>query len=335
MIESVLYVDRGRIRKAGARDVARIKKKSFWMDIKDPTQADMEFLKKHFRFHRLALEDCIKHIQRPKIDDYGSYYFISMHSLEYHRGKNVGVKDSNGKANGKAGNGGRIVIKEIDFFLGKNFVITAHKGEVKCVEVVKKQVFQSNIIQRGADFTMYVMLDILVDDLFPLMDVVNEKLETIENSIFKNSAKDVTRRLFRLRRNIVLIRKYISPEREVLNILTRGDAKFVSRDTIPYLRDIYDHLYRIAEGIDMARDAIISSFESHMSLISNRMNEIVKTLTIIATIILPMSLVASIYGMNFRSIPELEWQYGYQLSLGIMALIAVIMLVYFRRKRWV
>ncbi len=314
-VESVFYVERNKMKKGMPENLHRLKRKTLWIDIRDPTGKDMELLKKNFRFHRLALEDCVHAIQRSKIDDYDGYYFIAMHAMDY---KN-----------------NRPAVQELDIFLGKNFLITVHKGRVKCVDIVKERLAKSPILQRGPDFAMYVMLDILVDDLFPVTDRINERLDIIENEIFKAPKKDVVNKLFHLRRDILTLRRYIGPEREVLNALTRGDAKFVDARTIPYLRDIYDHLYRIAESIDISRDIITSSFESYLSTISNRLNEILKTLTIVATIVLPISLVAGIYGMNFRFMPELQWQYGYPFALGVMLLIAIVMLLYFRRKGWI
>ncbi|MBI2971692.1 MAG: magnesium/cobalt transporter CorA [Candidatus Aenigmarchaeota archaeon] len=314
MLASIFYADKGKVKAGKPDQFGTLKKKQLWIDIQDPTKADMDFLRKHFRFHKLALEDCIHAIQRSKIDDYKSFYFMAMHAIAYRNGK--------------------LAVQEIDFFLGETYVITVHQGNVACVDAVRERLGHNGILQRGADFTLYVMLDIMVDNLFPVTDVINERLDSIENEIFKTPKKDVVSRLFHLRRDILTLRRYIGPEREVLNALTRGDAKFVDAGTIPYLRDIYDHLYRIAESIDISRDIIISSFEAYLSTISNRLNETMKTLTIIATIILPMSLVASIYGMNFRFMPELTWEYGYPFALGVMLLIAAVMLLYFRRKGW-
>lgn len=314
MIQSIFYLDRGKVKKAGMDDVAKIRKRPLWIDIIAPTKNDTNFLKKHFNFHRLALEDTIQSIQRSKIDDYGSFYFISMHAINY---KN-----------------NRLTVQEIDFFLGKNFVITVHNDSMDCVDTIRKEIMNNGIMQKGPDFLMYVMMDVVVDNLFPVMDSLHERLEKVENEVFKDPGKNTTNHLFNLRRNIVTIRKYISPQREVLNILTRGDAKYIHNFTVPYLRDVYDHIYRVGENIDLARDAILSAFESYRSTIQQRTNEIMKMLTVISVIVLPMSLVAGIYGMNFKAMPELAWQYGYPFALITMFLIAVIMVLYFKKKEW-
>lgn len=314
MIESFFFVEKGTVKKAGIDQLARHKKKVIWIDIKNPTKEDMDFLKDNFNFHKLALEDCIHAIQRSKLDDYEDYYFIAMHSFSYSK---------------------KLAVQELDIFLGENYIITVHKGNVKCIDVVKERLGKSPILQRGVDFALYVMLDIMVDGLFPITDKTNDLLDSLENEIFNNPEKDIVNRLFNLRRDILTLRKYTSPQREVLNLLTRGDSKFIQSRTIPYMRDIYDHLYRIAENIDISRDIITSSFESYLSTISNRMNDIMKTLTVITTLLLPMTVITGIYGMNFNFMPELKWQYGYLFAIGLMISVGAAMLFYFRKKGWI
>ncbi len=312
MIQFIAYVDKNRVKIS--KKLPRNKK--VWIDISTPDKNDMEFLRKHFRFHKLALEDCMHAIQRPKIDDYGNYYFIVMHSF-YHEEK-------------------KTKSAELDMFLGKNFIITVHEKRLDFIEETKNKLGKNPaMLSRGADFMMYVVLDAMVDGLFPIIDGISESLDKVEDEIFRNPTQHVVRRLFHLRRNSLTIRKSVALQREVVNMLVSGDARFIQQSTILYLRDVYDHLYRIYETTDTIRDTISSSLESYLSTISNRMNEIMKTLTIIATIVLPLSLVAGIYGMNFANMPELNWQYGYSAVLLLMLFIGVVMLIYFRKRRWI
>ncbi len=316
MIQSIIYADKNRIRQINQKELPKLKKKNIWIDIIKPDKNDIEFLKKRFKFHKLALEDCLHAIQRPKIDDYGNYYFIAMHSFYQ---ENKKIKSS-----------------ELDMFLGKNFIITVHEKNLEFLEDFRSRLNKNPaLLLKGADVILYNILDNMVDSFFPVIDEINNSLDKVEDEIFRNPKQQIISKLFHLRRNSLIIRKSVAMQREVVDMLISGDARFIQQGTVLYLRDVYDHLYRIYETTDTIRDTISSALESYLSTISNRMNEIMKTLTIIATIVLPLSLVAGIYGMNFANMPELNWQYGYYAVLLLMLFIGSVMLLYFRKKRWI
>lgn len=316
MIQSIVYADKNRIMEANQKDMPKLMKKNIWIDIINPDKNDTEFLKKHFKFHKLALEDCLHAIQRPKLDDYGNYYFIVMHSFYREEKK---VKSA-----------------ELDIFLGKNFLITVHEKKLGFIDDIKGKLNKNPmLISKGVDVTIHSILDSMVDGLFPIVDEISDSLDKVEDEIFRNPKQQIVNKLFHLRRNSLTIRKSVALQREVVNMLISGDARFIQQGTVLYFRDVYDHLYRIYETTDTIRDTISSALESYLSTISNRMNEIMKTLTIIATIVLPLTLIAGIYGMNFNYMPELNWHYGYYTVLLLMLSIGIVMLLYFRKRGWI
>ncbi|MFH0832430.1 MAG: magnesium/cobalt transporter CorA [Candidatus Aenigmatarchaeota archaeon] len=315
MIESIFIAQNGKLKKIKQSDFKRTKGK-VWIDILNPNKEDMEFLKKHFNFHKLALEDCVHSIQRPKLDDYGSFYFIVTHSVEFEKEKLRSV--------------------ELDFFLGKNFLVTAHSEKMKCIDEAKERLEKASfILGKSPDFLLYTIMDILVDDLFPLVDRLDDEIDSIEKRIMKNPSNELINRMFHLKRNSLLLRKIIAPQRDVIAMFAKRDSSLIPSEHTIYFMDIYDHLYRICETIDTFRDMISSMMESYLTVISNRMNEIMKTLTIISTIVLPLTLIVGIYGMNFQFMPEMEWEYGYPAVLFLMLAITAVMLVYFRWRKWI
>lgn len=316
MIDSIFVIDKRGTRKIKQKDFKRNKiKGNIWIDIIDPNKEDMEFLKKHFDFHKLALEDCLHSIQRPKLDDYNSFYFIVTHSIEFENEKLRSI--------------------ELDFFLGKNFLVTSHFEDMECVEEAKKRLEKRVDIGKSSDFLLYTILDILVDELFPLVDKIDDEIDSLEKRILKRPTQELINKMFHLKRNSLLFRRVVAPQRDVVALFAKRDSSLIPQEHTIYFMDIYDHLYRICETIDTFRDMIASMMESYLTVISNRMNEIMKTLTIIATIVLPLTLITGIYGMNFAFMPELQWEYGYPAALLLMAIIAAIMLIYFRTKKWI
>jgi len=286
-----------------------------WIDISDPVQADIEpLLEEWFRFHELATEDALSTSTLPKYDSFPRYdfYVFRMTSLKQ-----------------------TIDTEKLAVFLGKNFLITISTNRLEAIDAVWSRLPQdARLMQRGVDFVLYNFLDYIVDAHFPLLDDIEERLDDIHEIIFDTPAQTLLDELLDLKRELNVLRRALLPQRELFNQISRGDAKFIRQEHLIYFRDLYDHMYRIGESIDIERDMATSTMEAYLSVIANRTNDIMKVLTIFSSIMLPINFVASIYGMNFVHMPELHWKFGYLWAVGLMTLIASMMLYWFGRNGW-
>ncbi|WP_026486150.1 magnesium/cobalt transporter CorA [Caldanaerobius polysaccharolyticus] len=289
-----------------------------WLDMEKPDEKELSLLNDVFHFHPLAIEDCVKRQQRAKVDDYKDYYFILLNAF---KGRDVNR---------------HFTYSEIYMFLGKNYFVTLHWENLNTLESVYRRTAESEIIfERGIDFIPYNVLDAVVDDYFPVMDRIGERIDYIEEEIFKNPyPQKIQDEILLLKRNMLKLRKTLSPQREVLNILLRHELYIIKEENRPYFMDVYDHLLRIIDLLDTYQDLLASTLELFMSQISNKMNGIMKTLTIITTIIMPLTLITGIYGMNFKYMPELNNHYGYFITLAVMGLITILEFIFFKIKKW-
>ena len=289
-----------------------------WVDFDEPTEEEADLLKSVFQFHPLAIEDCLHRFQRPKVDEYPEYLFLILHAV------------------GPSGQGRRHKIAEFDVFLGGNYLVTFHLDKLKFVEEAYKDYdSSSNLAQRGIGFLLYRLLRGLIDEYFPVLDKVESRLEAIERRVFVAPNQRLLSEAFELRHNILSIRKSLSPQREILNLILRKDKPFINEANRIYFMDAYDHILRLFDLVDNYHDLLSSVLDAYLSSTSNRMNEIMKVLTIITTIMMPLSVIAGIYGMNFKYMPELNVPWAYPVVLGVMALITAGMLWYFRWKKWI
>ena len=294
----------------GKRDI------TIWLDLHNPTKKEHEQIKELFGIHPLVIEDCSKTHTRPKIELFKTYNFIVTNGISY--------KEKEPK------------LIEFDFLIGKSFLISNHFGHSENIDGLKNNTEKLNIIMpKGADFVLHAILDLEVDNYFPLLDDVEDELEQVEDIVLKDPSPQLLKKLFKIKRELLMIRKTVAPQREVIGILAKRDYPFISPEAEAYFRDVYDHLIRINDMSDNFRDVVSSTLEIHLSVISNKLNEVMKILTVIATIMLPLTVVTGVYGMNFRFMPEIEWRYGYLWALSIMAIIAIGMLIYFRRRKWI
>ena len=289
-----------------------------WIDISEPVQSDVEpLLEEWFRFHELAAEDALSPSTLPKYDSFARYdfYVFRMTSLKQ-AARNVETE-------------------KLACFLGKNFLITIYKNPLDAIDNVWTRLPQDvRMMERGVDFVAYSFLDYLVDEHFPLLYDIEERLDDIHEIIFTTPSQTLLDELLELKRELNVLRRSLLPQRELFNQISRGDAKFIRQEHLIYFRDLYDHMYRIGESIDVERDMATTTMEAYLSVIANRTNEIMKVLTIFSAIILPINLIASIYGMNFTHMPELQWKFGYGWALLLMAMMAVVMLVWFGKEGW-
>lgn len=290
-----------------------------WVDVSEPTAADLALLRTEFSFHPLAMEDVSRHYQRPKVDLYDTHAFLVFYAL---------------RSSGDVGS--TIALTQLGMFVGHNFVVTVHEGEIASLKETSDR-WRRNVEQIGAHnvgMLVYSILDGIVDGYFPILDDISDRLDELEQRIFEKFDIEAQQEIFRIKKGLVSIRRVIAPERDVMNVLLRRDTPLFDASVIVYFQDVYDHILRVTDAVDTYRDLLSSALEYHLSITSNRLNQIMKTLTASSIILMSMTLVASVYGMNFVHIPELSWQFGYVWALGLMALICAALIKLFRRIDW-
>ncbi|MDP3791723.1 MAG: magnesium/cobalt transporter CorA [Candidatus Omnitrophota bacterium] len=323
MYESFYYhPDKGLKSELSAQEISEALKDErslVWVDMLDIDDTDIDFLTEVFNLHPLTVEDFIMPNARPKIEKFKDYFFLIMFSLE---------------SNGTNGNE-KVKTAELDCCLGKNFLITFHNCPLSSIAVCKERTKkQSPMMMHGADMLLYSILDSCVDSYFPIVQKFDNSVDAMTDELFKEPNQEVLKKIYYLKNEIMYLRRTIGPQTDVISSVTRGDFELISPANVIYFRNIYDNLVRLNDLIGTSRDVITGAMEAYTSLVSNRLNEVMKTLTIIATIMMPLTLVASIYGMNFKHMPELNSKFGYPVVLAIMMTITVTMLIYFKRRKW-
>ena len=289
-----------------------------WVDMEDVTNEEAELLSNVFCFHPLAVEDCVsKNIHPPKIDDFEDYLFIIVHGINYYIESDV------------------VETTELDLFVGKNYVVTSHDVPMRSASSMLDRVRKDGRpMLRGVDFLAHDFVDALVDNIMPTIDEMNNKSATIEAEALQEPKRETLASIMQLKRSILALERVMSPQRGIVDRLSRGEYALIGERARIYYRNIYDHLLRIEMLTYNLRDMVDSTLSTYLSSVSNRMNEVMKVLTLIATIFIPLTFIAGIYGMNFASMPELQWRYGYFGILSVMAVIGISLVVHFKRKSW-
>ena len=289
-----------------------------WVDINQPEDEDIDMLTNIFKLHPLTVEDCIMPNARPKLEKFKDYLFLIMYAIELHPEQEEEVRTV-----------------ELDFCLGKNYLVTVHSDYIGSLDTNKLRVKkESPIIKQGADFLLYAIIDSLVDSFFPIIKMFDDRVDDMSDDLFREPTQKTLSKIYYLKNEIMFLRRAVAPQADVINLILRSDLELIKAVNLAYFRNIYDNLVRLNDIIGTSRDIINGALEAYVSVMSNRLNEIMKTLTVIATIMMPLTLIASIYGMNFRFMPELDSKFAYPAILGIMVVIAVAMLAYFKRKKW-
>jgi magnesium transporter len=291
-----------------------------WIDLVRPTPATMARLAEIFRLHPLAVEDALSRRQRAKAEEYEGFLFVTTYSARQDDGKGAG----------------EIELDEIDVFSGPGFVITVHDGESSVLAEVRRRLAQApRDLRTTSEYVLYVILDVVVDSYFPVLDAIDDQVERLEDVLFEQPSPQTLDGLFACKRALISMRRATVPQRDMLNLLLRHETTTIGGSLHAYYRDVYDHLLRITEQIDTHRDLLAGALDIYLSITSNRLNEVVKVLTIVTAIFASLAVISGIYGMNFeRAFPPFEWRYGFLAALGIMATSVIIMLAVFRRLKW-
>jgi len=309
-----------------------------WTDLDNPTPGEEDLiLAKVFEFHPLAISDCTReritpgrgdHL--PKVEDYGRYLFSIINPIEM-------VPESADAASEEIELGTR----QINVFLGESFIVTHHYEPSPAIDKVVQTCKRNPVnIERGPDYVYHLILDDIVDQLTPILDRFDEHIDTLEDDIFARSNGNTLARILNLKRQVFGLRRITTYQREMVFRLSRGEFALITDDEIAYYRNVFDHLVRAADLAESYRDVLTGMLDAYLSMTSNRLNEVMKVLAIISTFFLPLTFVAGVYGMNFDpdaspwNMPELRWFFGYPFALGIMAVMAIMMFLFFKKKKW-
>ena len=272
-----------------------------------------------FGIHPLTIEDIVNTSQRPKGEDYPGYLFCVMNMLTY---------DDVAR---------ELELEHLRIVAGRTYVISFQEKEGDVFDAVRSRLSQgkSRLRQMGADHCLYALMDAIIDGYFLAIEKIGDGIESCEDDVFEHSDSVDLAVIHQYKREVIAFRKSVWPLREAISFLEKSDTPIISGDTRMYLRDLYDHTIQVIDMLEGYRDILGGIHDTYLSLSSNRMNEIMKVLTIIATVFIPMTFVAGVYGMNFEEMPELHWRYGYGICWVVMIAIGVSLVVYFRRKRWI
>ncbi len=284
----------------------------------------IERLGTHFSIHPLVLEDILHTTQRPKIEDFEDYIYVVLRMFYYQDKTDELDNDS------------EIVSEQVSLILGRNFVISFQEAGGDTFDPVRMRIKNSKgrIREMGADYLAYSLIDSIVDNYFVILEKLGERIELLEDDLLDNPTPDTLEELHVLRNEMIFLRKSAWPLREVLNNLLRGESSLITKYAQIYIKDVYDHTIQVMDTIETYRDMLSGMLDIYLSSISNRMNEVMKVLTIIATIFIPLTFLAGVYGMNFHYMPELAWKWSYPVLWCIMAAIGIFMISYFRKKKW-
>ncbi|MFA4857975.1 MAG: magnesium/cobalt transporter CorA [Candidatus Margulisiibacteriota bacterium] len=284
-----------------------------------PDAPSAEKLCQDFGWHQLILENLLDTTQRPKIEDFGTHCYIVLKMLSYEKDK--------------------LTVEQVTFVVGANYVVTLQEKEFKgdAFDPVRKRIRSgySRLRKSGTDYLTYRLIDAIVDYYFSVMEQMGDKIEKAEIETINHPGRASLSLIQKLRKEMIYLRKVIWPAREVLNSMQRGESPLIKEETRRYLRDVYDHAVQVIDTIETYRDMLALMLEIYLSSISNRLNEIMKTLTIFSALFMPLTFLVGLYGMNFKYLPEFEWRYGYPMVWVIIILTVIGMLMFFRRRKWI
>jgi magnesium transporter len=295
--------------------------RTMWIDLEGKAEDCDRLINDVFKIHPLTVEDIWNEGSMPKIEDFPGYLYVRVHGL----GKTVDITE--------------LSLLEVDIVIGPTFVLT-HDSTRCTVDAIHKELGRSGtrLLARGPAWIAHAILDNLTDRYLPIIDDFDEAIETLELEVVEKAGtpegKPLLQRIFDLKRSLQSLRRISVHQREVLLRLSRGEFDEVPQEAMPFYRDVFDHFVRVTDLAESYRDLVSASLDAYLSVQSNRMNEVMKTLTLISTIMLPLTFIAGVYGMNFEIMPELKWKYGYAFALGSMALVAGLIVLWFKTRKW-
>ena len=289
-----------------------------WVDITGVSEDEGKYMERIFGFHPLSVEDCVSiNIHPPKIDDFGSYLFIIVHGVNHVTESDI------------------VQTAEMGLFLGQNFVVTTHTYPLYSVKAIQQMIKEdTRLLKRGTDSLAYAIVDALVDNVMPTIDNMSDVAEAIEEEVVQLPRKETIDAIIKLKRSTLRVHRVMAPQREVLNRLSRGEFPIIKQEHQIYYRDIYDHVVRIEDLNQSVRDRADNALSTYLSSIANRQNETMRVLSVVATIFLPLTLLAGIYGMNFEYMPELSWRWGYFAVLGVIGFVVLLVIWRFWASGW-
>ncbi len=309
----ISYFDKT-LKKGEIKDLKNLKKNKIWVSITNINKKEANLIKNVFDLHPVTIEDFIHYNTLVKVEEFPNYIFCVFYGIKKNR---------------------NIELMEIDFVLGKNFLITNHRKEIDSFNELKKNKEKlTNLFEKGVDYIFHKLLDSEMDVFFPALEIIDDQIEEIEEEVTKKPKPEILSRILKMKRQLVFIKKTVFPQRDKISFLAKNQYRFIQEKTIPYFRDVYDHSIRVSDTVDNYREAVANTFDVYMSAVSNNMNEVMKVLSVIATIALPLTVISSIYGTNFAILPGSKFIYGFWIMIGLMLLMSLTMIHYFKKKKW-
>lgn len=288
-----------------------------WINVDGLNNQDViEKIQSHFCLHSLLVDDVLSD-QRPKAEEFDDYLFFTLKML-------YRIEDTN------------IVYEQISFVLGHNYLISFQEKEGDLFDGFRERIRQDQgrVRKKDADYLLYRLVDIIVDNYYNILDRIGDLLEEIEETVYENPSNKTFNKIQKLKKELIFLRKALYPLRDALSKVVKGESEFVREENLRFYSDVYDHVVHLIDLLDTYKDLTSSLMDIHINAMNTRMNEVMKVLTVISTIFMPLTFIVGIYGMNFDNMPELHWHYGYYYILGIMAVIVFVMLGFFKYKKW-
>ncbi len=304
-------IDRSELAAALADPETRV-----WIDLENTGEKGFDALRPNLQFHPMAIEDCVQDVNHPKVDDYRDYLYIAVHSARWETTDPLPV------------------LRELDILIGRNYLVTYHEEPTRSVTKAREMLTRrGDVLSRGPDQLFYFILDVMVDNYLPIIDQVQDRIDQLDERVLHRPSRRALAEILRLKRGVAALRRIVGPQRDTILALTRGEYSAIRPELRPYMRDIYDRMVRVSESLESFRDELSTLLDIYVSQVSNQLNEVMKVLTAITVIIVPVTLVASIYGMNV-DFPGTSTRLGFWWAVGFMAVTALGMLLYFRSRRW-
>jgi magnesium transporter len=301
----------------------------FWVDLESPTAEEFQVLHEIFNFHPLAVEDAMRPHQRPKVDEFEGYFFLVADEVTLQLPADGDISTSKDSESSDD-----VQSRQLSAFLGANYLVTVHVDPIKAVANLRERCDHNHrLLEKGADYMLYMLLDGLVDGYFPLLDLLDDLMDDLEDRIVGKPERGILETIFRLKRDLTRLRRFAAPLREVLQTLTTRDFPNIQQTTLPYFRDVADHLFRIYETLDSYRDLMSNMLDAHLSQVSNQMNRVMQRLAVVATIFLPITFITGVFGMNFAVQPWLNTSVWFWLFM--MACVVAVIYWWLRHRHWV